>query len=589
MQNVLRQIAHIAQQIHQRTSQHTSLLASKPIVEEPVIPLILEEPSLLSIVDELVSAGGPKNVAKQLAQVYCSHAHDLSLKCTEIYSRNRVAAPQIGAMYERRVAEWRLGLITTVRTRFGPKEDAGITPPSQPKEKLSFNRDFLPQLEYYFSHEQSPSRADKNAMAKKSGMTYRQIHVWFQNRRTRAKKLADGLGEQRRGPNVIGKSANKRNGPNVGSKLECSEKLARLPKTCSSAVAGNENVFPYVTPPYAFPARYPPHVAPDADPFPCRYGDFSFLSGVRWERTPTTMRKSQDVPNIISLVAAFERLAVGDRTVIDASECSRSPRSSHSPSKMSGCDVTGPYTVRPLHAPLFSLVRCPMRCDDSGECATYGASSDGHMMTVRGPIYNEESLPSGSRQHAILGTGLDRSLVRRHITMLELSTLSGTISKVVEKGSMKKKSESARHTPSEPAVKRRKGRTASMEGAIKGLSSVPFARSSLTPTSSAPLYTSLSSSDLLPSLTYSSSDSSASSETHSPVFSAQQLSDEGLPPSVPVDIGLSTASRKIERFQLPASLSSEYPFAPPKGPLGGVFGYGLPEFQSYLQSMDALS
>lgn len=39
-------------------------------------------------------------------------------------------------------------------------------------------QEFLPTLEAFFSEEELPSRADKLFLAKKSGMTYRQIHVW---------------------------------------------------------------------------------------------------------------------------------------------------------------------------------------------------------------------------------------------------------------------------------------------------------------------------------------------------------------------------------------------------------------------------
>lgn len=60
-------------------------------------------------------------------------------------------------------------------------------------------------LEAFFAEEQFPSRADKMFLAKKAGMSYRQIHVWvsvtrdflssylmlwqFQNRRTRTRRM----------------------------------------------------------------------------------------------------------------------------------------------------------------------------------------------------------------------------------------------------------------------------------------------------------------------------------------------------------------------------------------------------------------
>lgn len=39
-------------------------------------------------------------------------------------------------------------------------------------------KDYVPLLEYFFEENPFPSRADKVFLAKKSGMTYKQIHVW---------------------------------------------------------------------------------------------------------------------------------------------------------------------------------------------------------------------------------------------------------------------------------------------------------------------------------------------------------------------------------------------------------------------------
>ncbi|KAL0951531.1 hypothetical protein HGRIS_008215 [Hohenbuehelia grisea] len=54
--------------------------------------------------------------------------------------------------------------------------------------KPAFNSDFVPFLEDFFEHNAYPSMADRQLMARKSLMTARQIEVWFQNHRRRARK-----------------------------------------------------------------------------------------------------------------------------------------------------------------------------------------------------------------------------------------------------------------------------------------------------------------------------------------------------------------------------------------------------------------
>ncbi|KAL1669137.1 hypothetical protein GGF50DRAFT_45037 [Schizophyllum commune] len=68
------------------------------------------------------------------------------------------------------------------------------TPPQEPQDPSTKPVTFLervhrPLLDRYFELNAYPSVADKKALAALEGATYRQIHVWFQNRRARAKAL----------------------------------------------------------------------------------------------------------------------------------------------------------------------------------------------------------------------------------------------------------------------------------------------------------------------------------------------------------------------------------------------------------------
>ncbi|KAJ7040424.1 hypothetical protein C8F04DRAFT_1254171 [Mycena alexandri] len=59
--------------------------------------------------------------------------------------------------------------------------------PTPKKERPVFNSEFTPFLQKYFEYNAYPSTADRAAMAKKSLMEPRQIAVWFQNHRRRAR------------------------------------------------------------------------------------------------------------------------------------------------------------------------------------------------------------------------------------------------------------------------------------------------------------------------------------------------------------------------------------------------------------------
>lgn len=66
------------------------------------------------------------------------------------------------------------------------KAEAAATHHCPPPPTLARGR--RPLLEDYFKLNAYPSAADKKAMADHEGATYRQIHIWFQNRRARAKE-----------------------------------------------------------------------------------------------------------------------------------------------------------------------------------------------------------------------------------------------------------------------------------------------------------------------------------------------------------------------------------------------------------------
>ncbi|KAJ3532910.1 hypothetical protein NMY22_g7553 [Coprinellus aureogranulatus] len=58
----------------------------------------------------------------------------------------------------------------------------------KPEKKPVFNSEYTPVLEQYFEYNSFPSAKDRELLARKSSMTVRQIEVWFQNHRRRARK-----------------------------------------------------------------------------------------------------------------------------------------------------------------------------------------------------------------------------------------------------------------------------------------------------------------------------------------------------------------------------------------------------------------
>nr|AAZ14919.1 mating-type homeodomain protein [Coprinellus disseminatus] len=55
-------------------------------------------------------------------------------------------------------------------------------------KKAAFNVEYTPVLEQYFEYNAYPSARDRELLARKSSMTPRQIEVWFQNHRRRARR-----------------------------------------------------------------------------------------------------------------------------------------------------------------------------------------------------------------------------------------------------------------------------------------------------------------------------------------------------------------------------------------------------------------
>lgn len=219
---VFRRILTIAQAI---TDQSPPALSGKELAFEPLHgepstfpPLIL--PQVSSILRLLKDRGVGDDTANKLSsaldraldtfrnQVECSfrkawaqilhtprHASVVSLE--DLHSQLCAAH---ATLYLRKANKWKDEVEQRVMAQRKPSRELysnaskAVTTQSSAPVRPSFNnvsgtiyrlfrhlsvyQEYLPILEAFFSEEQFPSRADKLFLAKKSNMTYRQIHVW---------------------------------------------------------------------------------------------------------------------------------------------------------------------------------------------------------------------------------------------------------------------------------------------------------------------------------------------------------------------------------------------------------------------------
>ncbi|KIJ26903.1 hypothetical protein M422DRAFT_37807 [Sphaerobolus stellatus SS14] len=89
------------------------------------------------------------------------------------------------------LAQWEEQAIKLANSQIGSHGASSAEAQSsvQPKKpKRQFKSEFLPLFEFAFEKDRFPSREDKKHLARISSMSYRQVSVWFQNRRCRTGK-----------------------------------------------------------------------------------------------------------------------------------------------------------------------------------------------------------------------------------------------------------------------------------------------------------------------------------------------------------------------------------------------------------------
>ncbi|KAJ7070857.1 hypothetical protein C8F01DRAFT_1108105 [Mycena amicta] len=153
-----------------------------------------ELPAPPSIIEKLIDLGLNSSLAENLSAKYNTGSEQLRCRtqaalldaCQQLRAQPRQSGMQ--KLMQKLVSEHQHAYSQGLRRL----EEAALSLVDQLKASTSkkddFNYDFLPYLETFFSHNCAPSKADQLVMAKKSGMSRKQIQVWFQNHRSRSRR-----------------------------------------------------------------------------------------------------------------------------------------------------------------------------------------------------------------------------------------------------------------------------------------------------------------------------------------------------------------------------------------------------------------
>ncbi|KIJ08121.1 hypothetical protein PAXINDRAFT_18716 [Paxillus involutus ATCC 200175] len=341
---------------------HDSTSISSPAIIDINLPK--PWPLLSSLLDTGVShelASAANNVYQSRAEELRQHTHkSIAAACHKIAQVPHASAspPEVLASkvvstftraYVRRLEHWREEIALFVNQASKPPVK------TTSKNSRAFHHEYVPLLEHFFEENPFPTHADKVFLAKKSNMEYRQIHVWFQNRRNRTKKdtkplrkkpMSEGatipldkLYDRMKGYMVHANSSTRGRTP----PQECTSKGEIESQTTPNS--NRRDVFVSPAPPHAFPSLYPPSCP--YEPFPCKIGATSFGES-RWRRVPVsrgTCPRSTSI-DIDELVERFSQLNVRGES---------HPKGLHDPRSHA---ATVAITVIPSRAPHPSLVYC---------------------------------------------------------------------------------------------------------------------------------------------------------------------------------------------------------------------------------------
>ncbi|EMD41907.1 HD2 mating type protein [Gelatoporia subvermispora B] len=180
--------------------------------------------------------------------------------------------------------------------------------PGQPETSGSrrpFTSAVVAVLEAFFVENAFPTRDEKHELAAETHMDYRQIHVWFQNRRNRSREKGKAVknGVQAQLPSDLEEAMTtilEKQWKDENTDLGLEDAFfdtSCIPRTLACDILDRD------APPHAYPTTYPPSC--DYQPFPILEGHHAFSTP--WARKPVTtsgcMTSSIDVSSLTEMFA----------------------------------------------------------------------------------------------------------------------------------------------------------------------------------------------------------------------------------------------------------------------------------------------
>ncbi|KAH9908231.1 uncharacterized protein B0H18DRAFT_1131360 [Fomitopsis serialis] len=256
----------------------------------------------------------------------------------------------MASRYLKVLESWRSAIMDMVSSRIQhitASRRQSPTPPSKPP----FKQAAVPILERVFQCNPRPTRAEKQQLAKQTDMEYKQINIWFQNRRSRSKKATP-----------------------MSSHIEASQGSVSLPPDLAASLVrildkyvvdaidahmhgAEEDMHAGAIPSFGpFKSERPQHAFPVCYPPLCSYDPFPIARDSRklatpWFRLPTPSRKELACSDSSEeVLALLEQLTLREEGMVFE----------HAPPThrlKTGSASTVGFTVLPPSAPLPALLR----------------------------------------------------------------------------------------------------------------------------------------------------------------------------------------------------------------------------------------
>ncbi|KAJ3832946.1 hypothetical protein F5878DRAFT_431855 [Lentinula raphanica] len=217
LEKQLRELRHLLtnprlplHEIHRKRSGSVQTHSFAPLTVPP-LQLVVPSSFHTTVQKCRLSSYAQQALLRALEDTIQYYTHRFDDFCQEI---TKSTVPQMVSLLPNLVEQFRNSLQHHFETRGLGKllnvvetyaEEHASSPPHQPTQPhiapyqppVPFNNDYTPALEAYFTYDPYPSVKDRQTIASRTGMATRQIEVWFQNHRKRAREQGIVLPDKR--------------------------------------------------------------------------------------------------------------------------------------------------------------------------------------------------------------------------------------------------------------------------------------------------------------------------------------------------------------------------------------------------------